>query len=122
MLSKSCLLFKKEVCSMGKIFSERFNQLFEESTLAQEEFGQRFGATKGQIYRWRTGTGEPDTEMLVTIADQCGVTLDWLLGRSEVRRPKEYEKAELGNLMEKVTDSMNTFKDELKKLNLRDKF
>ena len=59
---------------------ERFNELFERSKLSQEEFGKLFGASKSQVFNWRDGRGEPDSEMVKTIAKTCNVSVAWLLG------------------------------------------
>jgi transcriptional regulator with XRE-family HTH domain len=68
-------------------FKDRFNILFEESKMTQEEFGKMFNASKSQVYHWRTGSGEPDTKTLALIASKCGVSGDWLIGISNVRSP-----------------------------------
>lgn len=78
-------------------FAERFNLLYQESEISQEEFGKRFGANKNQVYNWRTGSGEPSTKMLVAIADNCGVSVDWLCCREQkdVNSGEEKDKNEL---------------------------
>lgn len=69
-------------------FRDRFNILFEESKLTQEEFGKLFNATKAQVFNWRNGRGEPDTEMVKLIARSQHVSLSWLLGESDFRTEK----------------------------------
>lgn len=71
----------------GKLFSKRFDMLYQDSDLSQEDFGEKFGASKNQVYNWRTGLGEPDTETLKAIAEYCKVSVDWLVGNSNVRTP-----------------------------------
>ena len=82
----------KEWCIMAT-FQERFNQLFAESKLSQEEFGRQFKATKSQIFNWRNGRGEPDSEMMKTIAETRDVSVDWLTGASNERKPGAGVKA-----------------------------
>ena len=67
-------------------FKERFNTLFDESDLSQEEFGKKFNASKGQVYNWRSGRGEPDSETMKQIALSCAVSLSWLHGETNDRR------------------------------------
>lgn len=67
-------------------FQERFNALFDEYKESQEEFGKRFGASKSQIFNWRNGRGEPDSEMMKVIAAKCGVNIAWLLGFADQRQ------------------------------------
>ena len=70
-------------------FKERFNKLYEESGLSQEDFGKTFKASKSQVFHWRNGSGEPDTVTLVEIAKSCDVSIDWLVGKSNIRTPIE---------------------------------
>lgn len=67
-------------------FKERFNMLFDESELSQEEFGKKFNASKGQVYNWRSGRGEPDSETMKQIALSCAVSLSWLHGETDERK------------------------------------
>lgn len=66
---------------------ERFNHLFLESTLTQKEFGESFGASADQVYNWRHGRGEPDSETIKLIANARNVSVEYLLGISNERRP-----------------------------------
>lgn len=68
-------------------FQDRFNVLFEESDLSQEDFGKLFGASKGQVFNWRSGRGEPDSETLKLIAAKCNVSVEWLIGNINIRTP-----------------------------------
>lgn len=68
-------------------FQERFNMLYEKSNLSQKEFGSIFGASTDQVYNWRNGRGEPDSEMMKKIAESCNVSVDWLVGKSHIRTP-----------------------------------
>jgi transcriptional regulator with XRE-family HTH domain len=54
-------------------FRDRFNILFDESDLSQEEFGKLFNATKSQVFNWRNGRGEPDIETVKLIAKALSV-------------------------------------------------
>lgn len=68
-------------------FKDRFNILFEESGLNQEEFGRLFSITKDQVFNWRNGRGEPDTETLKEIADKSKVSILWLVGKADNPTP-----------------------------------
>lgn len=46
---------------------------------------------------WEYDTRQPDNEMLVKIADLFDVSLDFLLGRSEIMNPKAFENAGITN-------------------------
>lgn len=71
-------------------FQERINQLWEEAKdadyrITQEEFADKIKATKNQLKGWLRGSGEPDSEAMKTIARNCDVSVDWLVGNSNVR-------------------------------------
>ncbi len=70
-------------------FQERFNQLFDESSKSQKEFGQQFGASDDQVYNWRRNRGEPDSETMKRIARGCNVSVSWLVGETDNRRPPD---------------------------------
>jgi len=71
------------------LFKVRFNILYEESNSSQEDFGKPFNASKSQVFHWRNGSGEPDTLTLSAIATVCNVSIDWLVGKTDIRRPIE---------------------------------
>lgn len=89
---------------MSSTFRERFNKLYEESGLNQEEFGKKFGASKSQVFHWRNGGGEPDSEMLKTIAKATGVSVDWLVGTSnDNNKPPNPDLAYLSRAGDRMT-------------------
>ncbi len=56
-------------------------RLRKERGLTQEQLGQALGVSGQAVSKWENG-GAPDAEMLPSIADRLGVTLDALYGRS----------------------------------------
>jgi transcriptional regulator with XRE-family HTH domain len=71
-------------------FKTRITQLWEEAKdrnyrTTQEQFAAQFGATKNQLKGWLRGSGEPDTELIKKIAKVSNVSVDWLVGNSEIR-------------------------------------
>lgn len=69
-------------------FKDRIEKLWENAKdadyrMTQTEFASKFGATRDQLKGWLSGAGEPKTDMLNKIAQACGVTADYLLGRTE---------------------------------------
>lgn len=91
-------------------FKDRFNTLFDESELNQEDFGQLFGASKAQVYNWRNQRGEPDSEMLKSIAKKCNVSVDWLVGNGELRTPLAEVVLHIEKIkIEKAAELINEF-------------
>ena len=102
-------------------FTSRFDQLYRESGLSQENFGLKFGATKPQVFYWRNGKGEPSTSMLINIADACNVSVDWLIGYSDIRTPIATIAAHRANdatldLPIEAQQAIERFKDEMRKI------
>lgn len=68
-------------------FCDRFKALRLEKGLTQDEIAKRFGLTKTAISAYERDINEPRFEMLDTIADFFDVSIDYLSGSSDVRRP-----------------------------------
>ncbi|WP_422445265.1 helix-turn-helix domain-containing protein [Thermoanaerobacterium sp. DL9XJH110] len=88
---------------------ERIKQLRLEKEMTQEEFGKLFGVTKYAVSLYESDKSTPNDEIKKKIAEYFQVTLDWLMGVSNIRNPAE-----------KITDSISDdpelakFWDELK--------
>lgn len=63
----------------------RLRELRKERGMKQIELCQHLGVSQGNLSNWETGVYEPDTYYLKKIADFFGVTVDYLLGRSDSR-------------------------------------
>lgn len=73
-------------------FKERIAELFElakdtDPKLTQIEFAQKCGASRSQFTGWLSGQGSPNPDMLRRIAITWNVSVDWLVGNSNVRTP-----------------------------------
>lgn len=68
-------------------FPERLRKLRIERGWSQEELGRRINVTKVSVSGYEKGKRNPDTDTLQKIADVFGVSVDYLLGRSDVREP-----------------------------------
>ena len=64
---------------LQRIFMERIGQL--KGSQSNHEFADRIGVNRCVVYNYVSGCRFPTVAALVNIADQCGVTVDWLLGR-----------------------------------------
>ena len=63
----------------------RLRELRKERGMKQIELCQHLGVSQGNLSNWENGVYEPDTYYLKKIADFFGVTVDYLLGRSDSR-------------------------------------
>lgn len=68
---------------MNILFAERLRALRKERGLKQEELAKELDLTQRKISYWENGTTEPDLTALWKLSDYFGVTVDYLLGKSE---------------------------------------
>jgi transcriptional regulator with XRE-family HTH domain len=68
-----------------RIFSERIKKLRKEKGLTQEELGSVLGRTKYNISNYELGRRQPDNDTLRALAKFFDVSVDYLLGESNVR-------------------------------------
>lgn len=64
-------------------FARRLRELREKKGLTQAELGRLFNLSKQAISSYETGGSAPGPETLQRLADFFGVSLDWLLGRTD---------------------------------------
>ena len=55
--------------------------------MTQEELGKIVGQTKSNISKYETGALEPGNDTLIKIAKYFNVSLDYLMGNSDIRNP-----------------------------------
>ena len=66
-------------------FSEKLKKLRKEKKITQEQLAQIIGVERSSIGKYETGT-QPSTDNMKRIADYFGVTVDYLLGREEIKK------------------------------------
>ncbi|WP_241243639.1 helix-turn-helix domain-containing protein [Caldicellulosiruptor changbaiensis] len=70
------------------MFGKRLKELREEKGLTQAELAKELGISVQNLSYYENGR-EPKYELLIKIADYFGVTVDYLIGRSEYRTVEE---------------------------------
>ena len=66
-------------------FQKRLVALRKEKNLTQRALGKELNLTERSICAYETGTRHPDFNGLLCMADYFNVSLDYLVGRSEIR-------------------------------------
>lgn len=66
-------------------FRERLKLLREEKGLSQKALGKLLNLSQSAIAYYETGDKEPTQETLHRLADYFGVSVDYLLGRTDIR-------------------------------------
>lgn len=67
----------------NNLFAERIKSLRQELKLSQAGFARLISTNQSTLSAYETGDRLPPYETLVTIAQQCQVSIDWLCGLSE---------------------------------------
>ena len=85
--------------------------------ITQKELAKTIGVSAGTLSDYENGNHDPKSDSLVRIADACGVTVDYLLGREKEKSPtpSEGSAGENGKLsvddVEKALVSLGLIKD-----------
>ena len=66
-------------------FAQRIKQLRKEKSLKQQQLADQFSVKLRTYQGYEYGESYPEVAKLVAIADFFDVSLDYLMGRSEVR-------------------------------------
>lgn len=64
---------------IGKIIGKNINKLRKTKGLTQQDLANKFNYTANAVSRWERGETIPDIEVLITLANMFGVTIDCLL-------------------------------------------
>ncbi len=64
----------------------RIKQLRKEMDYTQDDLAKILSITRSALANWETGRVLPDPISLIKLADVLGVTVDYLLGRSDIRK------------------------------------
>lgn len=67
-------------------FKDIFVRLRKEKGLNQEEIAKALGLSKSSIAMWETGSRRPSPDVYEQIADFFNVDMDFLYGRTDIRR------------------------------------
>ena len=69
------------------MIEKRIKQLREESSLSQKELSKIIGVSQQTIGSWEVGRTSPDPILIGKLADYFDVSVDFLLGRTDQRKP-----------------------------------
>jgi len=68
---------------------QRIKTLRKKSKLTQEQFGSIFGIVKSTVSMYENDNSTPDTEMLKKLSKFFNVSIDYLLGQTDIKEPAE---------------------------------
>ena len=78
-------------------FKDRLVQLRKELNLTQTDFAEKIGFSRTAISAWEIGRNEPSNEDTIKIADFFGVSVDYIIGNSDIRNPEELKNIQFAN-------------------------
>ena len=76
---------------MELLIGETIKRLRRERDLTQEEMAAHLGVSFQSISKWERGDGYPDITMLPALANYFGISVDELLGVSEIEKRERYD-------------------------------
>ena len=85
-----------------KIFSDRFKKLLYEKGYTQKSFSEKSGISEGSISNFAKGNNIPKESLMLVIAEQLGVSKDYLIGQQECKDYKFKDINEKTGLSEKA--------------------
>ena len=88
------------------MLKDRIKKLRKEKKLSQRELAKKINLSPSTIAMYETGQRKPDTDKLKQIADFFNVSIDYLLGNTDEKKPvdeiiKNEEAVEIKELMER---------------------
>ena len=74
---------------------ERIRELREEFGITQKKLSEILGVTRTAVAKWEANENGPNSDVLLKIADYFDVSLDYLLGRTDIKKaPVESDKGD----------------------------
>lgn len=96
-------------------YGKRLKQLREEKNLSQKELTERLLLNRSTYARYETSSTQPDYSTLFKLADFYDVSIDYLLGRSNIRNTEDLAAHRSDNVLEDLPDEamreVENFKD-----------
>ena len=94
--------------SMKPIFGKILKSLREEKCITQDMLANVLNVSRSSVANYETGVREPDIACLEDIADFFGVSVDYLLGRSDQKQqdPKLEQLAQIQKILEHTGENL----------------
>ncbi len=70
-------------------FSKRLRELRKENEISQDKLAEILNTTKATISRYENDLREPKAEFVQQLADYFHVSVDYLLGKTDIRTPAD---------------------------------
>ena len=97
-------------------FGERLKLLRKEKKFSQETLGEKIGVARTSVANYETDRNYPTSEVLEKLSDVFNVSIDYLLGKSNIRNIAEefefaYHKDTEGLSDEDIKEALRIYKE-----------
>lgn len=95
-------------------FPQRLRKLLDEQNLSHQAFGDYLGVARQSVGNYCDGSVSPSTDTLIKVADYFSVSVDYLLGRTDVRAPEPNVQmaSSLTGLSEAAIQTLHSYREE----------
>ncbi len=97
------------------MFGTRLHTLRKERKLRQEDMAKQLGIARTTYAMYEQGNREPDYNTLIKLATFFEVSIDYLLGTTEIRQVTDLQDPELYQWFEDIINATPQKREELKK-------
>lgn len=92
-------------------FPERIAAIRKNLKLSQEKFGELACVSQRTVAFWEAGERMPSHATISALADRLGVSVDYLLGRTDEKETKKQPAAERGELVANIIARVQALPD-----------
>lgn len=97
------------------MFGTRLHTLRKERKLRQEDMARQLGIARTTYAMYEQGNREPDYNTLIKLATFFEVSIDYLLGTTEIRQVTDLQDPELYQWFKDIKNATPQKREELKK-------
>ena len=90
----------------------KIKELREKNNISQMELAKILKVSPAAVSNWEKERRQPDLNMIITIADYFGVSVDQVIGRDVTERPRNYTERE--HMLD--SDAVKAIYEKLKKV------
>ena len=92
-------------------FPERITAIRKDLKLSQEKFGELANVSQRTVAFWEAGQRMPSHAVIFSLADRLGVSVDYLLGRSDEKATKKQPAVRHDELVENIITQVRSLPD-----------
>ena len=96
-----------------KPFAEQLKTLRKNRFLTQSRLAELINVSTQVVYRWEVGAVTPHFDKLLQLADVFQVSLDELVGRTELKNKQTFRNPKLQTFVEKIDELSDTDQETL---------